>query len=453
MMDAIKPPMHSIEAEQSVLGGLLLNSATFDLIADTITDADFYRAEHRAIFRAISALVSEGQPADVVTTSETLKARGEKVEMSYLGQLANETPSTANIKAYAKVVRDKSVERQLASASMQIGEIAYGEGDTAHKVDRAQSIISAIAEEQTSGGPELAGTVLKRFVDQLDARMKKGGDLLGLSTGFKDLDRLTSGLSPSELIIVAGRPSMGKTAFAMNLAEQVAVNAKLPVLVFSMEMSSEQLVARSIASQGRIDLNKVLRGDMDSDEWKRMTQASAKLNTSKLIIDETPALTVLRLRAAARRQHREHKLGAIVVDYLQLMDGQGENRTSIVGEISRGLKALAKELSVPVIALSQLNRSLETRQNKRPVMSDLRESGAIEQDADLILFVYRDEVYDENSAAKGTAEIIIGKQRNGPLGTARLTFQGQFCRFENYTGGPIENVVRPKQWRGGMDYD
>jgi replicative DNA helicase len=453
MMDIIKPPMHSIEAEQSVLGALLLNSAAYDLIADTLTDRDFYRNEHRAIFRAITALVNEGQPADPVTASETLKARGESVPLSYLGQLANETPSSANIKAYAKVIRDRSVERQLLTAATEIGTLVHGEGDTADKLDRAQAMIGTIAENQTSGGPQLASQIIKRFVDALEVRIQKGGELLGLSTGFKDLDKLTNGLVPSDLIIVAGRPSMGKTALAMNLAEQVALNAKLPALVFSMEMSSEQLIARSIASTGRIPLTNVLMGTMSTEEWGRMSQASAKLNTSKLIVDETPALTVMRLRAAARRQHREHKLGVIIVDYLQLMSGEGDNRTNIVGEISRGLKSLAKELSVPVIALSQLNRELEKRPNKRPHMSDLRDSGAIEQDADLILFVYRDEVYDENSAAKGTAEVIIGKQRQGALGTARLTFQGQFCRFENYTGGPIENVVRPKQWRGGMDYD
>ncbi len=439
--DKLRVPPHSVEAEQSVVGGLMLDNETWDQVADMVSEKDFYRRDHRLIFRAISDLANQGIPFDVITLSEWLTKLNELDNvggLAYLGMLAKNTPSAANIKAYAKIVREYSILRQLIHVGTEISDCAYNtEGRTsAELLDRAEQLVFNIAEQGARGKHGFVNIkeLLTKAVDRIDSLFQQDNPITGLSTGFSDLDDLTSGLQPSDLVIVAGRPSMGKTSFAMNLAEHAAIKSNLPVAVFSMEMPGEQLAMRLMASLGRIDQHKLRTGRLDDDDWPRLTSAVGLLAEAKMFIDDTPALTPTELRARARRLKRENNLGLIVIDYLQLMQvpGNKENRAGEISEISRSLKALAKELQVPVIALSQLNRSLEQRPNKRPVMSDLRESGAIEQDADLIIFIYRDEVYNDDSPDKGTAEIIISKQRNGPIGTVRLTFLGQFTRFENF---------------------
>ncbi len=449
----------TITAEQHVIGGLLLDGSALDRVADIITEKDFALAKHQRIYAAIRDLDADGTAIDLFTVESLLIKRGELEScggLAYLGALQKNTPSAANVHHYAKAVRDASLERQLLAAAGEIERLVRAPGDTREKLDRAQVLVSRIADVQTTRGPVLARSLLLGLADHLQELSERGGGLIGQSTGFDDLDRLTCGLQPSDLIVIAGRPSMGKTTFAMNIAEHAVFKNRSPVAVFSMEMSSQQLLLRSIASMGRIPFDRVRSGNMDDAEWARFTAASGRLAESKLLLDDTPGLTVMELRARARRLHREHGLGLIVIDYLQLMEGAGENRNVVVTDISRGLKSLAKELNVPVIALSQLNRSLEKRETRRPVMSDLRESGAIEQDADVIAFIYRDEVYRESSPAKGTAEIIIGKQRNGDIGTVRLTFLGRYCRFENYAGPPINEapgpVRPPKKWAHGFEY-
>ena len=440
--DRQKVPPHSIQAEQSLLGGLLLNNRAWDEIADLVSEADFYRRDHRMIFNASRQLIERGDPCDVITLSEWLESQGQLNDtggLAYLGTLAKDTPSAANIRAYAKIVRENSVLRQLTEVGTEIANSAYfTEGrDSVALLDNAEQLVFRIAEEGTARGPGFASIkdLLTKAVDRIDELFHQDNPLTGIATGFTDIDDMTAGLQASDLIIVAGRPSMGKTAFAMNIAEHAAIRDGRAVAVFSMEMSGEQLAMRLMSSLGRIDQTKVRTGKLDDDDWPRLTSAVSILSEAPLFIDDTPALSPTELRARARRLKREHNLGLIVIDYLQLMQvpGNKENRTGEISEISRSLKALAKELKVPVIALSQLNRSLEQRPNKRPVMSDLRESGAIEQDADVIMFIYRDEVYDEDSPDKGTAEIIIGKQRNGPIGVRRLTFLGKHTRFENFT--------------------
>ncbi len=440
--DRQKLPPHSVQAEQSLLGGLLLDNRAWDQIADILTDADFYRREHRLIFSAIGTLIERGDPCDVITLSEWLEGNSQLDDvggLSYLGTLAKDTPSAANIRAYANIVRDNSVLRQLADVGTEIANSAYfTEGrDTPSLLDNAEKLVFRITDQGTSRGSGFHNIkdLLTRAVDRIDTLFHQDNPLTGVSTGFNEVDEMTAGLQSSDLVIVAGRPSMGKTTFAMNIAEHAAIRDNVPVAVFSMEMPGEQLAMRLMSSLGRIDQTKVRTGKLEDDDWPRLTSAVSILSKAPLFIDDTPALSPTELRARARRLKREHDLGLIVIDYLQLMQvpGNKENRTSEISEISRSLKALAKELEVPVIALSQLNRSLEQRPNKRPVMSDLRESGAIEQDADVIMFIYRDEVYDDDSPDKGTAEIIIGKQRNGPIGMRRLTFLGQHTRFENFT--------------------
>ena len=440
--EALKVPPHSIEAEQSVLGGLLLDNSSWDKIADLVVENDFYRHDHRLIFRAIVNLFEQSQPVDVITLAEHHDKHGEldKVgELAYLGMLARNTPSAANIAAYASIVRERSVLRQLIAVGTTISNSAFNpEGlSSADMLDQAEKQVFEIAEKgaKRAGGFVQVKEVLGKVVDRIDTLFESDSPVTGLSTGFTDFDMQTSGLQPADLVIVAGRPSMGKTTFAMNLAENAAIKSKQPVAVFSMEMPADALAMRMLSSLGQIDQHRLRTGQLNDDDWPRLTSAIAILNEAPLFIDDTPALTVTELRARARRLKREHGLSLIVIDYIQLMQGSGkagENRTTEVSEISRSLKALAKELEVPVVALSQLNRSLEQRPNKRPVMSDLRESGAIEQDADLIVFIYRDEVYNEDSPEKGKAEIIISKQRNGPIGTVHLTFQGKFTRFENF---------------------
>ncbi len=439
--EKFKVPPHSVEAEQAILGGLLLDGAAWDSIADLVAEEDFYRRDHRLIFRALGRLAQEGQPMDVVTVSEWLE-RHKQLEqaggLAYLSMLANNVPGAANIKAYARIVRERSVLRQLIHVSNRIGELAFSpEGrDCREILDEAEQAIFEIAEQGARGQRNFVAVkdLLTAVADRIDTLYQKGDAITGVPTGFTDFDRKTSGLQPSDLIIVAGRPSMGKTSFAMNIAEDAAINSGVPVAIFSMEMPAEQLVMRMLSSLGRIDQQKIRTGKLDDGDWPRLTSTMNILSNAPLFIDDTPALTPAELRARARRLKREHEVGLIVVDYLQLMQvpGHKENRTSEISEISRSLKALAKELKLPVLALSQLNRSLEQRSDKRPVMSDLRESGAIEQDADLIVFIYRDEVYNPESPDKGMAEIIIGKQRNGPIGMVPLTFHGSYTRFDNY---------------------
>jgi replicative DNA helicase len=449
VVESLKVPPNSIQAEQAVLGGLMLDNEGWDKVAENVTEEDFCRKEHRYIFRAISQLASKMEPFDVVTVSEMLETMGEIDTvggLAYVGMLAKDTPTAANIDAYAKIVRDRSVLRQLIHVGTTIsGSVFNPEGqETSQLLENAERQVFEIAEQQQRGksGFIPIRSLLAKAVDKIESLYEQDNPITGVSTGFTDFDEMTSGLQPADLVIVAGRPSMGKTTFAMNLAENVAIKAKKPVAVFSMEMPGDQLAMRMMSSLGRIDQHKVRTGKLDDDEWPRMTSAINLLAETQLFIDDTAALTPTEVRSRSRRLMREHgQLGLIVLDYLQLMQSpsSGENRVQQISDISRNLKALAKELNVPVVALSQLNRNLEQRPNKRPVMSDLRESGSIEQDADVIVFIYRDEVYNEDSADKGVAEIIIGKQRNGPIGTSRLTFLGQYTRFENYTGYQYDN--------------
>lgn len=441
---ALRIPPNSVEAEMSVLGGLMIDNEAFDRVADVIREEDFYRYDHRLIWSNISRLIEKSQPADVVTVFESLQRAGKADEaggLVYLNSLAQETPSAANIRRYAEIVRDRSILRKLISTSDDIATNALNpQGkDTRQLLDEAESKIFQISEDGSRGSvgfqalPDLLGKVVER-VDEL-YNQNNPNDVTGVPTGFTDLDRMTSGLQPGDLVIVAGRPSMGKTAFSINIGEHVAIDQGLPVAVFSMEMGATQLAMRMICSAGRLDQQRLRTGRLIDDDWPRLTNAIQKMQDAQMFIDETPALNSLELRARARRLARQSgQLGLIIIDYLQLMSavGAGENRATEISEISRSLKSLAKELKCPVIALSQLNRSLEQRPNKRPVMSDLRESGAIEQDADVILFIYRDEVYNPDSEDKGSAEIIIAKQRNGPIGSLRLTFVGQYTKFENF---------------------
>lgn len=445
-LDAIKLPPHSVEAEQSVLGGILLDTTAWDKITDLVSEQDFYRYEHRLIYRHIAKLTEQAKPVDVITVAESLESNSELEKaggLTYLGSLAQNVPSAANIRRYAEIVRERAIMRKLAEVGTEIATSAYNPGgrNAGQLLDEAESRVFEIAEAGERGNkgfvaiPPLLTQVVAR-IETLYGR-DNASDVTGIATGFTDLDSMTSGLQPGDLVIVAGRPSMGKTAFSINIAEHVALEVNKPVAIFSMEMGGTQLAMRMIGSVGRLNQHTLRTGKLEDEDWSRMTHALGRLNDAPIFIDETAALNSLELRSRARRLHRQNDgLGLIVIDYLQLMSSPAskgsENRATEISEISRSLKALAKELHVPVIALSQLNRSLEQRPNKRPVMSDLRESGAIEQDADLILFIYRDEVYNPDSPDKGKAEIIIGKQRNGPIGKVELTFRGEYTRFENY---------------------
>jgi replicative DNA helicase len=446
-VDALRVPPHNIEAEQAVLGGLLLDNSAWDKIGDVLNEADFYRDDHRKIYRAMMALLEKSRPADMVTAAEELTLNGQLESvggLAYLGALARNTPSAANIRRYAEIVRERAIMRGLAQVGTEITESAFNPGgrNARDLLDDAETRVFNIAEMGARKAQEFhkLNESLGEVVERINELYREGNHdpVTGVPTGFVDLDEKTSGLQPGDLIIVAGRPSMGKTAFALNIANHVGVDTRLPVAIFSMEMSSSQLAMRLLGSHGRLDQHMLRTGRLKDEDFRRLTRAMAELDDVPIYIDESAALKPLDLRAKARRLWRQHGgLGLIVVDYLQLMttDGSGENRATEISEISRSLKALAKELKVPVVALSQLNRGLEQRPNKRPVMSDLRESGAIEQDADVILFIYRDEVYNENTSDKGVAEIIIGKQRNGPIGTVRLTFLGHYTRFENFAHG------------------
>ncbi|PCJ16441.1 MAG: replicative DNA helicase [Gammaproteobacteria bacterium] len=439
---SIKSPPYSLEAEQSILGGIMLNNEAWDDVGERVAEKDFFRHNHQVIFGIMGILAEARDPLDVVTLSEALDQRQLLEEVggiAYLGELANNTPSAANIAAYANIVRERSVFRQLISVANEIADLGYNpNGQTSDEVmDIAERKVFEIAESgaKSEGGPEGIKPLLARAVDRIDALYTSGGAMTGISTGFTDLDEMTSGLQPADLVIVAGRPSMGKTTFAMNVGENALIQSGLPILVFSMEMPSESIVTRMLSSLGRIDQTRLRNGRLEDEDWPRLNSAISLLADQKLFVDDSPALSPLEVRARARRVVREHgQLGMIIIDYLQLMQVPGsESRVNEVSEISRSLKALAKELNCPVVALSQLNRGLEQRPDKRPVMSDLRESGAIEQDADVIMFIYRDEVYnrDDNNPLKGTAEIIIGKQRNGPIGNVKLAFLGKYTKFED----------------------
>ncbi len=442
-IESLKTPPHSIEAEQSVLGGLLLDNEGWDQVADRVCEQDFYRQDHRLIFRSIVHLAEDGQPYDVVTLSDWLRQREDLDDaggLAYLGTLAKDTPSAANIKAYAKIVREKSILRQLVSIGTKIAEAAFNPADRDSKeiLDDAERDVFAIAEQniRQDQGFRSIKSLMKVTLAEIEELRKQGEGVTGVSTGYDELDKLTNGFQKGDLIIVAGRPSMGKTTFAMNVAEYAATHKKLPTAIFSLEMPGEQLTMRLLSSMGRVDQGRLRSGRLLEEDWPRIATAVKLFTDVPLYIDDTAGLSPTDVRARARRLVREHgSLGLIVLDYLQLMQGSkaSENRATEVSEISRSLKALAKELSCPIVVLSQLNRSLEQRPNKRPIMSDLRESGAIEQDADVIIFIYRDEVYNPESEHKGTAEIIIGKQRNGPIGTVRLTFLGKYTRFENFS--------------------
>jgi len=442
-LDRLKLPPHSLEAEQSVLGGLMLDNDAADKIGDVISAEDFYSDAHRIVYRQIVQLIADGKPADVVTASEAL-ASTQKLDyvggLAYLGALAQNVPTAANIRHYANIVRERSILRQLASTATEIAESAFNPlGRNAKMVlDEAEAKILHIAEQGSRGAQnfQIIGKLLANVVERIETLYNRDdpSDVTGVPTGFADLDRMTSGFQPGDLVVVAGRPSMGKTALALNIGESVALNTGMPVAVFSMEMGASQLAMRLIGSVGRLDQHKLRTGRLQPDDWDKLSAALGRLNEAPILIDETPALNAIEVRSRARRLMKQYgKLGLVIVDYLQLMQAstQGENRATEISEISRAMTSLAKELQVPVVALSQLNRSLEQRPNKRPVMSDLRESGAIEQDADVILFIYRDEVYNAETQDKGVAEIIISKQRNGPIGTVFLTFLGEFTRFEN----------------------
>ena len=448
--DYLKVPPHSVEAEQAVIGGLLLDNRAWEDIGDRVSESDFYRGDHRLLFNAIRSLEERSQPFDAVTLSEWLEKNGQLEDaggMAYIGRLAKETPTAANIVAYADIVRERSVLRQLIAVGTDIAGSGFNtEGRGSRElVENAEKRIYEIAEQDMRGrgGFRDIKELLTKTVEEIDYLFQAEGNITGVPTGFDKFDESTTGLHAGELIIIAGRPSMGKTTFAMNIAENAAIGHKTPVAVFSMEMPGEQLAMRMISSLGRIDQHHVRTGQLTDEDWPRITSAVHMLSEAKLFIDDTPALSPSEVRARARRIKRKHGLGLVVLDYLQLMQvpGGGENRATEISEISRGLKAMAKELNVPVIALSQLNRSLEQRTDKRPIMSDLRESGAIEQDADLIVFIYRDEVYNDDSPDKGMAEIIIAKQRNGPIGKSVLTFLGKYTKFENYIPEMYANDV------------
>lgn len=441
---ALKVPPHSVEAEQSLLGGLLLDNQAFDRVADLVSAEDFYRDDHRRIFRHVARLIEAGKPADVVTVAESVEASEDKDRTggsAYLGALAQNTPSALNIRRYAELVRERALQRRLAQVATEIAESALSLAgkEVAQLLDEAESRILEVGDkgQRATQGFEEIQPVLARVFERIDHlyHQENKSDVTGVPTGFLDLDEKTAGLQPGDLIIVAGRPSMGKTTLALNIAEHVAVDNGLPVAMFTMEMSATQLAMRMLGSIARVDQHKMRTGRLGDEEWGRLSTAMERLHDAPIFIDEAAALNALELRARARRMRRQcGKLGLVVVDYLQLMSAssRGENRATELSEISRSLKALAKEIEAPVIALSQLNRALESRNEKRPMMSDLRESGAIEQDADLILFIYRDEVYfPEKIDTKGKAEVNIGKQRNGPIGRVDLTFLAEYTRFEN----------------------
>ena len=448
----LKVPPHSIEAEQSLIGGLMLDHKSWDKVADVVTAGDFYRKDHRLIFAAIASLAESANPSDVVTVSEHLDNRGELEAaggLEYLATLANETPGAANARSYARILRERSMLRSLISAGNEISGAAFSTDgrSAADIVDEAERLVFEIAESGARGksGFKALKEILPAAVDRIDLLHQSDGDITGISTGFTEFDKLTAGLQPGDLIIIAGRPSMGKTTLAINIAENAAIGSKIPTAIYSMEMPSQQLAFRMISSLGRVDQSHLRTGRFPDEDWSRINTAVQLMSDAPIFIDDSAGLSPTEIRARARRLQREHGLGLIVIDYLQLMTvpGNKENRATEISEISRSLKSLARELSVPVIALSQLNRSVEQRTDKRPVMSDLRESGAIEQDADLIVFIYREEVYNQDTPRKGIADIAIAKQRNGPIGSFPLTFVGRYTKFENWVPNSYADEAYP----------
>ncbi|SMF58952.1 replicative DNA helicase [Alteromonadaceae bacterium Bs31] len=431
---------HSLEAEQSVLGGLMQDASAFDSVAEVVSEQDFYKSAHRKVYRAMLVQVEREQPLDVITLSEHLQQSDELESvggLDYLADLATNVPSSANVVAYARIVRERATLRQLISAATEISRASFNPAGLASDdlLQMAEKKVLEIAEERPKeGGFEDVNALLKRTADKIDELVKSDSDITGLTTGLTELDEKTSGWQPGELIVLAARPSMGKTALALNFVESAVFSQQKPVLVFSLEMPADSLVMRMISSVGRIDQGALRNGNLDMEDLHRLEPTFRKLKDKKLFIDDTAGLTPNEVRARVRRIAREYGNPAmIMIDYLQLMQvaGHTEGRTQEISEISRSMKALAKEYDCPVIALSQLNRGVEQRPNKRPMNSDLRESGAIEQDADVILFIYRDEYYNEESNDKGIAELIIGKQRNGEIGTCRAAFVGKFTRFDN----------------------
>ncbi|MGP1953191.1 MAG: replicative DNA helicase [Arsenophonus sp. ET-KM2-MAG3] len=445
-IEGLKMPPHSLEAEQSVLGGLMLDNERWDHVSERVTNGDFFSRPHRTIFSKMQTLFERGRPIDLITLSESLEQQGELDSVggfAYLAELAKNTPSVANINAYADIVRERAVVRDMITVANEIADAGYNpQGRTSEELlDLAESRVFQIAETRTNkdDGPKRIEEILSETVEKIEQLYQNPHDgVTGVSTGYQDLDRKTAGLQNSDLIIVAARPSMGKTTFAMNLCEHAAMTEEKPVLIFSLEMSANQIMMRMLASLSRVDQTRIRTGQLDDEDWARISSTMGILMEKRnMYIDDSARLTPTEVRSRSRRIYREYGgLSLIMIDYLQLMrvPSMPDNRTLEIAEISRSLKSLAKELQVPVIALSQLNRSLEQRADKKPLNSDLRESGSIEQDADLIMFIYRDEVYNDDSDLKGVAEIIIGKQRNGPIGTIRLTFNGQWSRFDNYAG-------------------
>ncbi|MFP3019710.1 MAG: replicative DNA helicase [Arsenophonus sp.] len=450
-IEGIKMPPHSVEAEQSVLGGLMLDNDRWDHVSERVTIADFFIRTHRTIFSEMQRLFEKRRPIDLITLSESLEQQGELDNVggfAYLAELAKNTPSAANINAYANIVRERAVVRDMISVANEIADAGYDpQGRTSEELlDLAESRVFQIAEIRANKdyGPKGIEEILSETVEKIEKLYQNPHDgVTGVSTGYQDLDRKTAGLQNSDLIIVGARPSMGKTTFAMNLCENAAMTEKKPVLIFSLEMPANQIMIRMLASLSRVDQTRIRTGQLDDEDWARISNTMGILMEKRNIyIDDSAGLTPAEVRSRARRVYREYGgLSLIMIDYLQLMrvPSMPDNRTLEIAEISRSLKSLAKELEVPVIALSQLNRSLEQRLDKKPVNSDLRESGSIEQDADLIMFIYRDEVYNDNSNLKGIAEIIIGKHRNGPIGTIRLAFNGKWSRFDNYSGTIYHN--------------
>ena len=439
-VEALRVPPHSIDAEQAVLGGLMLDPYALEKILDLLSYTDFYRRDHQLIFKAITELSEKSKPYDAVTLGDWFEAHALADQVGgtpYLVELAQTTPSAANIRAYAEIVRDKSVLRSLIEVGTSIAEDGFAPGarETPDLLAEAEQRVFKIADQNRTGRKDMVSLkeAMKEAFEILQTRYESAGTVTGLPTGFHDFDEMTAGLQPSDLIVLAARPAMGKTTLALNMAEYAALKSKKAVVIFSMEMSASQLAFRLISSIGRINAGRLKTGQLEDEDWSRVTMAMKMLSESKIFIDDEPALSPAKLLSKARRLKREHDLGLVVVDYLQLMQvpGNSENRATEISEISRSLKALAKELNLPVIALSQLNRGLESRTDKRPVMSDLRESGAIEQDADIILFIYRDEYYNKDSNDKGLAEVLISKHRNGATGTVKLKFFGEYTRFDN----------------------
>lgn len=460
-VDTLRVPPHSIEAEQFVLGALLLDAEALAAIGGQISEDDFYRLDHKLLFRAIQALEQEGLPRDVVTISEWLENHAQLEEaggVAYIASLAENTPTAANIGAHTGIVHTRSILRRLLHSLNEIGEMVYRpDGRSCQEIlDFAEETIFEIADKEIKRKKQHTPIqeLMKQGLEHVHKLYESGSPITGIGTGYDDLDNHTAGLQASDLIVVAGRPSMGKTAFAINIAETAALREKKAVGMFSMEMPGAQLAMRMMASLARIDQHRIRVGRLQDNDWPRLTSVVDILHDARIYIDDTPALAPSELRARCRRLRREHGLDLVIVDYLQLMQVPGsrvENRANEISEISRSLKSMAKELQIPVIVLSQLNRMVEGRTNKRPVMSDLRESGAIEQDADVILFIYRDEVYNKQSKDQGLAEIIIGKQRNGPIGTVKLTFLSRYTRFESYTSSDVEPGYYPQGGDSGSD--